>query len=190
MSVSAIAPRFADIFVLVDSLAQRETQQIRELLNQLAVQLNVGDGSHKIALAQFGENVVKEFLFNDYKVKEQATGYINRFNPRPSGERKLGQAIDYVRTHFLNTASGSRIARGYKQYLLVLRTGNSSDSTQRAIRTMKNEDVTVIDIRLEADLHYLLPSLRTFQVDQNIIDVATDIRKRIQETEVFNVTGG
>ncbi|KTF91476.1 hypothetical protein cypCar_00012955 [Cyprinus carpio] len=185
----AIAPRFADIFVLVDSLAQRETQQIRELLNQLAVQLNVGDGSHKIALAQFGENVVKEFLFNDYKVKEQATGYINRFNPRPSGERKLGQAIDYVRTHFLNTASGSRIARGYKQYLLVLRTGNSSDSTQRAIRTMKNEDVTVIDIRLEADLHYLLPSLRTFQVDQNIIDVATDIRKRIQETEVFNVTG-
>ncbi|XP_016363355.1 collagen alpha-6(VI) chain-like [Sinocyclocheilus anshuiensis] len=185
----AIAPRFADVFVLVDSLAQRETQQIRELLNQLAVQLNVGDGSHKIALAQFGENVVKAFLFNDYKVTEKARGYINRFEPRPNGERKLGQAIDYVRTHFLNTASGSRIAKGYKQYLLVLRKGNSSDSTLRAIRTMKNEDVTVIDIRLEANLRYLSPTLRTFQVDQNIIDVAADITKRIQETEVFNVTG-
>uniref|UniRef100_A0A671T1D5 Collagen, type VI, alpha 4a n=1 Tax=Sinocyclocheilus anshuiensis TaxID=1608454 RepID=A0A671T1D5_9TELE len=107
----AIAPKFADVFILVDSLAQGETQQIRELLNLLAVQLNVGDGSHKIALAQFGESVVKEFLFNDYKVTEKARGYINRFEPRPNGERKLGKTIDYVRTHFLNTASGSRIAK-------------------------------------------------------------------------------
>ncbi|XP_026139557.1 collagen alpha-6(VI) chain isoform X2 [Carassius auratus] len=185
----AIAPRFADVFVLVDSLAQSETRQIRELLNQLAVQLNVGDGSHKIALAQFGEKVVKEFLYNDYKSKEQARGFINRFEPRPNGERKLGEAIDYVRTHFLKTVSGCRISEGYKQYLLVLRTGNSADSTLRAIRTMENEDVTVIDIRLEANLRYLLPTLRTFQVDQNIIDVATNISKRIQKTEVFNVTG-
>ncbi len=190
VSVSAIAPRFADVFVLVDSLAQKETRKIRELLNQLAGQLSVGDGSHKIALAQFGENVVKEFLLNDYTVMEKAREYINRFEPRPNGERKLGQAIDYVRTHFLNTASGSRIAKGYKQYLLVLRTGNSYDSTLRAIRTMKDEDVTVIDIRLEANLRYLSPTLRTFQVDQNIIDIAADITKQIQETEVFNVTGG
>ncbi len=55
---------------------------------------------------------------------------------------------------------------------------------------MKDEDVTVIDIRLEANLRYLSPTLRTFQVDQNIIDIAADITKQIQETEVFNVTGG
>ncbi|KTG32498.1 hypothetical protein cypCar_00018712 [Cyprinus carpio] len=185
----AIAPKFADVFILVDSLAQGETQQIRELLDLLAVQLSVGDRSHKIALAQFGENVVKEFLFSDYKVTEKAREYINRFEPRPNGERKIGKTIDYVRTNFLNTASGSRIAKAYKQYLLVLRTGNSSDSTLRAIRTMKNEDVTVIDIRLEENLHYLFPTLRTFQVDQNIIDVAADITKIIQEKEVFSVTG-
>ncbi|XP_059364620.1 collagen alpha-6(VI) chain-like [Carassius carassius] len=185
----AIAPKFADVFILVDSLAQGKTQQIRELLNLLAEHLNVGHGSHKIALAQFGEKVVKEFLFNDYKVREKARRYINRFEPRPNGERKLGKTIDYVRTQFLNTASGSRIAKGYKQYLLVLRTGNSSDSTLRAIRTIENEDVTVIDIRLEENLHYLSPMLRTFQVDQNIIDVAADITQIIQEKEVFSVTG-
>ncbi|XP_073703863.1 collagen alpha-6(VI) chain [Garra rufa] len=186
----AIAPKFVDVFILVDSSAQGETQQIRDLLNQLAVQLKVGDGSHKIALAQFGENVVKEFLFNDYKVTAKAREFINRFEPRPNGERKLGLAIDYVRTHFLNTASGSRIAKGYKQYLLVLRAGNSFDSTLRAIRTMKNEDVTIIDIRLEANLRYLSPTLRTFQVEQNIIDdVAAEISKRVQEKDIFNVTG-
>ncbi|KAK2902792.1 hypothetical protein Q8A67_007505 [Cirrhinus molitorella] len=186
----AIAPKFVDVFILVDSSAQGDTQQIRDLLNQLATKLNVGDGSHKIALAQFGENVVKEFLFNDYKVTAKAKEFINRFVPRPNGVRKLGKAIDYIRTNFLNTASGSRIAKGYKQYLLVLRAGDSYDSTLRAIRTMKNEDVTVIDIRLEANLRYLNPTLRTFEVEQNIIDdVAADITKRVQEKEILNVTG-
>lgn len=171
-------------------MAEVETQQIRELLTELAKNLDVGDASYKIALAQFGENVVKEFLFNDYQAKEEAIEYINRFEPRPNGERKLGKAIDYVRTHFLNTASGSRIAEGNKQYLLVLRTGNSSDSAVSAIETMKNEDVTIIDIRLEANLHYLSPTLLAFQTDQNIFDVASDITKRIQKKETFNVTGG
>ncbi|KAI2655063.1 Collagen alpha-6(VI) chain [Labeo rohita] len=186
----AIAPKFVDVFILVDSSAHGGTQQIRELLNQLAVQLNVGDGSHKIALAQFGENVVEEFLFKDYKITAEATEFIDRFEPRPDGERKLGKAMDYVRTNFLNTASGSRIAKGYKQYLLVLRAGNSYDSTLRAMRTMKNEDVTVIDIRLEENLRYLLPTIRSFQFQENIIDdVVVDITKRIQEKEIFNVTG-
>nr|XP_017207020.1 collagen alpha-6(VI) chain [Danio rerio] len=185
----ALAPKFTDVFVLVDSTAQGETQQIRELLNRLLVQLNVGDGSNKIALAQFGENVVKEFLFKDYQTAQKAREFINRFEPRLNGERKLGKAIDYVRTNFLNTVSGSRIAKGYKQYLLVLRTGDSYDSTVRAIRTMKNEDVSVIDIRLEPNLQSLFPSLRAFQIDQNVIDVAADVTKRIQEKEVFNVTG-
>ncbi|XP_067304321.1 collagen alpha-6(VI) chain isoform X2 [Pseudorasbora parva] len=185
----ALAPKFADIFVLVDSSSQVETRQIRDLLNQLAMQLSVGDGSHKMALAQFGETVVKEFLFNDFQTTEKVVQYINRFMPRPNGEQKLGKAIDYVRTHFLNTASGSRIAKGNKQYLLVLRIGNSYDSTVRAIQTMKNQDVTVIDIRLEANLRYLSPKLRTFQIDQNVVDVASDITKRIQEKEAFNVTG-
>ncbi|XP_043116050.1 collagen alpha-6(VI) chain isoform X2 [Puntigrus tetrazona] len=185
----AIAPKFADLFVLVDSLAQREILEIQKLLTLLAEQLNVGDGSHKIALAQFGENVIKEFLFNDYKVKETAIDYIKRFQPRPNGQRKIGKAIDYVHTHFLNTASGSRIAKGYKQYLLVLRTGESDDSALRAIRTMKAEDVTVIDIRLDINLPYLTPTLRTFKVDQNINQIATDIIKLIQQPEVFNVIG-
>lgn len=190
MSVSALAPKFADVFVLVDSLAQVERNDIRELLNELAELLNVGDASHKIALAQFGENVVKEFLFNDYQAKEKAIEYINRFEPRPNGGRKLGNAIDYVRDNFLNTASGSRIAEDYQQYLLVLRTGKPDDSVLRAIRTMKDMDVTVIDVSFKANLDYLSPTLSTFQIDQNIVDVALEISKMIQEKEIFNVTGG
>lgn len=189
-SVSALAPKFADIFVLVDSLAQTKTQQIRELLTLLVEQLEVGDASHKIALAQFGEDVVNHFLFNDYQVTEKAIEYINWFEPRPNGERKLGKAIDFVHDFILNMKSGSRIAKGYKQYLLVLRTGNSYDSTVRAIETMKNEDVTVIDVRFEADLLYLSPTIHKFQIDQNIFDVASNITEMIKEKEIFNVTGG
>ncbi|XP_051576874.1 collagen alpha-6(VI) chain-like [Myxocyprinus asiaticus] len=185
----AIAPKFADVFVLVDSLAQREKQQINEILNLLATQLKVGDVSHKLALAQFGENVIEEFLFNDYQVTAKAKEYISRFELRPSGERKLGKAMDYVRTNFLKTASGSRIIKGYKQYLLVLRTGESSDSVLRATRTMKDEDVTIIDIKLEASLRNLAPMLISYQIDQNIDEVISDIIERITAKEILSVTG-
>lgn len=189
-SISALAPKFADIFVLVDSSAQRKTQQIRELLIRLTEQLQVGDASHRIAVAQFGEDVVNHFMFNDYKDTEKAIEYINRFEPRPKGERKIGKAIDFVHDYVRTTKSGSRITKGYKQFLLVVRTGNSYDSTVRAIQTVKNEDVKVIDIRYEANLRYLSPSINAFDVDQNIDKVASDIIEIIQETEMFNVTGG
>lgn len=190
MSVSAIAPKFADVFVLVDSSATNKKQEIRDILTQLAVKLKVGDGSNKIALAQFGENVVKEFLFSDYKDTAKAREFINRFEPRPSGDRNLGNAMDYVRTNFLNTASGSRIAKGYKQYVLVLRVGESSDAVLRATRIMKNQDVTVIDMRLETNLRLLTPVISGYDVPQDVIQITSDITKRIETKEVFNVTGG
>ncbi|XP_048008437.1 collagen alpha-6(VI) chain isoform X1 [Megalobrama amblycephala] len=187
----ALSPKFADIFVLVDSSAQRKTQQIRDLLTRLVEQLQVGDASHKIAVAQFGEDVVNHFMFNDYQDTDKAIEYINRFEPRPRGERKIGKAIDFVHDYIRNTKSGSRITEGYKQYLLVLRTGNSYDSTVRAIQTMKNEDVKVIDIRFEADLRYLSPSINDIYVDRiaAIDNVVSDIINMIQETEILNVTG-
>ncbi|KAI7806724.1 putative collagen alpha-6VI chain [Triplophysa rosa] len=185
----AIAQKFADVFVLVDSSATTKKQEIRDILTQLAGNLKVGDGSNKIALAQFGVTVVKEFLFSDYKDTAKAKEYIAQFEPRPNGDRKLGNAMDYVRNNFLNTASGSRISRGYKQYILVLRVGESSDSVLGATRTMKNEDVTVIDMRLETNLRLLTPVISGYDVQQNIIQIASDITKRIETKKVLNVTG-
>lgn len=178
------------MFVLVDSSATDKTQEIRDVLNQLVVKLKVGDGSNKIALAQFGDTVVKEFLFSDYKDTATVREYINRFEPRPNGDRKLGNAMDYVRTNFLNTAAGSRISKGYRQYVLVLRVGESTDSVLGATRTMKSEDVTVIDMRLETNLRLLTPMIRGYDDQQDILQIAADITKRIETKEVFNVTGG
>lgn len=190
----AIAPKFADVFVLVDSSAQSEKQKIRDLLTQLALKLKVGDGSNKIALAQFGENVTTEFLFNDYKDTEKAIELIRRFEPKPNGERKLGKAMDYFRNHFLNPMIGSRIYEGYKQNLLVIKTGESADSVLRATQILKSEDVTVIDISLTdvlpsptADLAF--PSVFLHSVEGDTSDSASNLTKTIEQEKVINVTG-
>ncbi|KAA0703512.1 Collagen alpha-6(VI) chain [Triplophysa tibetana] len=182
----AIAQKFADVFVLVDSSATTKKQEIRDFLTQLAVNLKVGDGSNKIALAQFGVTVVKEFLFSDYMDTAEAEEFITRFEPKPNGDRKLGNAMDYVFNNFLNTESGSRISKGYKQYILVMRVGESSDSVLGATRRMENEDVPVIDVRLETDLRPLTPVISGYDFQQDITQIVTDI---IETEVVLNVTG-
>nr|XP_055066680.1 collagen alpha-6(VI) chain [Misgurnus anguillicaudatus] len=190
----AIAPKFADVFVLVDSSAQSEKQKIKDLLTQLALKLKVGDGSNKIALAQFGEDFITEFLFNDYKDTAKAVELISRFEPVPNGERKLGKAMDYFRTNFLNPLNGSRIYEGYKQYLVVIKTGESADSVLRATRILKSEDVTIIDIKLTDELpsptpDLSFPSVFLHSLEGDILDFASDITKKIEQKTVLNVTG-
>ncbi|XP_071387197.1 collagen alpha-6(VI) chain-like [Centroberyx affinis] len=69
---TALAQRFADIFLLVDiSLSLADFQQTRTLLVRLVNQLNVRPSAHRFGLAQFGQEVKVEFLINAYKTKEE-----------------------------------------------------------------------------------------------------------------------
>ncbi|XP_036446136.1 LOW QUALITY PROTEIN: collagen alpha-6(VI) chain [Colossoma macropomum] len=146
----AAAPKFADVFVLVDSSVQ-QTGELRKFLNGLTDQLNVSSKSNRMALAQFSENVSVEFLFNAYKTKNEAVALIRKFQLQATGQRNLGKAMDFVRTSLLNAESGSRIGQGFKQYLLVVSRGESDDTQSdviRAARDMKSEGVTIFNVDL------------------------------------------
>ncbi|XP_017333441.2 collagen alpha-6(VI) chain isoform X1 [Ictalurus punctatus] len=147
----ALAPKFADVFVLVDSSIE-QTQKVIQLLTRLTNQLNLGSTPNQMALAQFGEEVSVEFRFDAYKTKTEALALIHKFKPRGTGQRKLGKAMDYVRTHLLNTEAGSRIAQGNKQYLLVISKGESDDNILRAVRALKNEEVTLVNFDFSKEL--------------------------------------
>ncbi|XP_026858408.2 collagen alpha-6(VI) chain isoform X1 [Electrophorus electricus] len=205
----ALAPKLADVFVLVDSSA-KQTQQITEILSQLATQLNVGSTSNQMALAQFSEDVSVEFLFSASKNRNKALSLIHKFHPRSTGQpRNLGKAMDYIRTQFLNTKSGSRIEQGYKQYLLVLSSGESDDSTARAVHALQNEEVTIINIDLRkettTDLDFPLggpsgadsvnktiitPPQKTFYTaNKTVAEIAEDVKTITETGDIFNVTG-
>ncbi|XP_060778327.1 collagen alpha-6(VI) chain-like isoform X2 [Neoarius graeffei] len=141
----ALAPEFADVFVLVDSSVE-PAQKVIQFLSGLVSQLKVASTSNRMALAQFGEDVSVEFLFNAYKTKNEAIALVRKLRLKGTGQCKLGKAMDYVRTHLLTSAAGSRIAQGYKQYLLVISKRESDDNIHRAVRALKDEGVTLVNV--------------------------------------------
>ncbi|KAF5896160.1 collagen alpha-6(VI) chain-like, partial [Clarias magur] len=141
----ALASKFADVFVLVDSSLE-QTPKVRQFLQQLANNLTVGNASNRIALAQFGEDVSLEFGFDAYKTTAEAVALIRKFRLRDTGQINLKKAINYGHTQLLNPEAVSRIAQGYKQYLLLVNKGKYDDQILTAIETLMDEQVTLINI--------------------------------------------
>ncbi|XP_026769416.3 collagen alpha-6(VI) chain [Pangasianodon hypophthalmus] len=191
----ALAPTYADVFVLVDSSIE-QTQKVIQFLNRLANQLNVASTSNRMALAQFGEDVSVEFRFDAYKTKNEALALIRKFRLRGTGQRKLGKAMNYVRTNLLTTAAGSRIAQGYKQYLLVVSKGESDDNILRAVHLLKDEEVTLVSVdfskeqETDPQMPMAAPPKRTiYAATKNPADIAQDTKTLIETKEQIEVTG-
>ncbi|KAM9488327.1 collagen alpha-6(VI) chain [Clarias gariepinus] len=208
----ALAPKFKDVLVLVDSSVE-QTQKVSQFLKQLANQLNVGSTFNQMALAQFSENVSVEFHFNAYKSKSEVLALIPKFQLRGTGQRKLGKAMDYVRTHLLTSEAGSRIAEGNKQYLLIVSEGESHDNIHKALRALKDEEVTVVNVDFSKELFVLespglpgspgphgsapalgVPSLKEVSFvhdarNKSAIELTQDVKTIIETQETVQVTG-
>ncbi|KAK2854621.1 hypothetical protein Q7C36_006490 [Tachysurus vachellii] len=188
----ALAPSFADVFVLVDSSVE-QTQKVMQFLNRLANLLNVGSSSNRMALAQFGEDVSVEFRFDAYKSKNEALALIRKFRLRGTGQPKLGKAIDYVHTHLFDTEAGSRIAQGYKQYLLVISKGETDDNILTAVHTLKDYEVSLINVDFRRELidpqKPVLPGYTIYAAPKNAAEIAQDVKIIIETKEQIEVTG-
>ncbi|TSK16118.1 Collagen alpha-6(VI) chain [Bagarius yarrelli] len=202
----ALAPKYSDVFVLVDSSVD-QTQKVIQLLNRLATTLNVGDTSNQMALAQFGEDVLLEFQFDAYKTKNEALALIRKFRLRGTGQRKLGKAMDYVRTHLLSSEAGSRIAEGNKQFLLVISKEDPDDNALRAVRALKDDDVTIVnvDFSKEETLNFSIAGPRTQRPKglpgaqgvssvlsaryKNTTELTQNVKAILETKESYTVTG-
>lgn len=67
---------------------------------------------------------------------------------RPTGQRRIGNAIEHARKHFLTSAAGSRVSDGFKQFLLVIGAGESADGAVQPARTIKKDAVMVFAVGL------------------------------------------
>ncbi|XP_078789808.1 collagen alpha-6(VI) chain isoform X2 [Oryzias latipes] len=152
----ALAERFADIFVLVDSgISQTEFQQVRLLLNRLTNQLNLGASTNRLGLAQYGKVVKVEFLLNKHNTKEEILDSLKRFRisrPLPSDPRNLGAALEFARANFFTVEAGGRAAVGSRQFLVVLSGKDSDDSVYKASRLIKSAGITVVGMSLGASM--------------------------------------
>uniref|UniRef100_A0A8C2JE93 Si:ch211-62a1.3 n=1 Tax=Cyprinus carpio TaxID=7962 RepID=A0A8C2JE93_CYPCA len=172
-------PKFADLFILVDSSASRQEQQIiRNLLSRLIQQLNVGKNTNRVGLAQFSENVKEEFLLNTDKTRSEILSSIRSLTLRPTGKRRIGNAIEYAHKNFFSDINGSRVSEGFKQFLLVISAGESADGVIQASRTIKNDAVTVFAVGLskaDVDETKYISSHSHIFLTECMFDVVADI---------------
>lgn len=192
---SAFLKKYADIFILVDSSASRQEQQIiRNLLYRLVNQLDVGKNANRVGLAQFSEQVKEEFLLNTDKTKNEIGIMMRNLQLRPVGKRRIGHAIEYARTHFLNSAAGSRVSEGFKQFLVVIAAGESDDGVIQASRKIKKDAVTVFAVGLnKADPHEMKDissQQHSYKLVGNIQQVQQKLKFAIDTWEDVAVTEG
>ncbi len=191
----AFAPKFADLFILVDSSASKQEQQtIRAFLSRLVKQLTVGKDFNRVGLAQFSENVKEEFLINSDKTKNEIVSSINSLTLRPTGDRRIGNAIEYAHKNLFTSATGSRVSEGFKQFLLVISAGESADGVVQASRTIKNDAVKVFAVGLnkaDADeMKYISSQSHSYKLVGKIPQVQQKIKSAIDTWEDAAVARG
>ncbi|XP_073729648.1 collagen alpha-6(VI) chain isoform X2 [Misgurnus anguillicaudatus] len=182
-SDQAFVPKFADLFILVDSSASRQDMNlIRLFLQRLINQLNVGKNINRIGLAQFSENVKEEFLFNAEITKAEMVTRVRSLQLRPTGQRRIGNAIEYAHTNYFNTAAGSRASEGFKQFLLVISAGESADGVVQAARSIKKDAVTVFAVGLPKAEKYELKDISTGLHNYQIVNnnMAIQVQQKIK----------
>ncbi|MBN3325894.1 CO6A6 protein, partial [Atractosteus spatula] len=147
----ALGPSYADIVFLVGGstpLGAPAFQQIRSFISRIVNQLDVGINQHRVGMAQFSGDTKTEFLLNTYEKKGEVLNHLKSNFRLKGGAHRLGQALNYVHRTFYKESAGSRIAEGFRQFLIVFTSAKSEDEIQRAARIIKAEGVTVISIGL------------------------------------------
>ncbi|KAL2084692.1 hypothetical protein ACEWY4_020210 [Coilia grayii] len=187
IQAEALAPRYADIFFLVDSSAGSHVQAIRQILIRLANQLNVNIDGIRMGLAQFGEGVRMEFKLDQFKTKSEVVEHVKRMRFFGSRTRKTGDALKHARQNFFTLNSG---ARGYRKILVLITAGKSDDNIIKASQLLKQEDVTLVTVGLgqadQTELHTM--TLKTNVVfGQSTQQTIQDIKAIIESEEILKL---
>lgn len=165
----------------MDSSASKQEQQIiRNLLYRLVNQLDVGKNANRVGLAQFSETVKEEFLLNTDKNKSEIGSLMRTLQLRPTGQRRIGHAIEYARTHFLNGTAGSRVSEGFKQFLLVIAAGESDDSVIQASRKIDKDAVTVFAVGLNKADPYEMKDISSQQHNYNLVGNIQQVQQKLK----------
>lgn len=180
----------------MDSTASKqESQQIRNFLLRLVNQLAVDKDGNHVGLAQFSDGVEEEFLLNNNKTRNEILSSIRSLRLKPKGVRQIGNAIEHARKNFFNTSTGSRLAQGFKQVLLVTSVGKSNDSVVRPSRTIRKDGMHVISVGLgKAEMEELddisSPNQTYKMTTQNLPQVLQKVKSVIESEDVLSISQG
>ncbi|NXO05103.1 CO6A3 protein, partial [Rhinopomastus cyanomelas] len=121
-----------DVVFMVDGsrYAAQEFYLIRDLIERIVNNLDVGFDTTRISVVQFSEHPHVEFLLNAHSTKDEVQSAVRRLRPQGGQQVNVGEALEFVAKTIFTRPSGSRIEEGVPQFLIVLFSRKSDDDLE------------------------------------------------------------
>ncbi|NWH63688.1 CO6A3 protein, partial [Geococcyx californianus] len=121
-----------DVVFMVDGsrYAAQEFYLIRDLIERIVNNLNVGFDTTRISVVQFSEHPHVEFLLNAHSTKAEVQAAVRQLRPQGGQQVNVGEALEFVAKTIFTRPSGSRIEEGVPQFLIILSSRKSDDDLE------------------------------------------------------------
>ncbi|KFV17936.1 Collagen alpha-3(VI) chain, partial [Tauraco erythrolophus] len=121
-----------DVVFMVDGsrYAAQEFYLIRDLIERIVNNLDVGFDTTRISVVQFSEHPRVEFLLNAHSTKDEVQSAVRRLRPQGGQQVNVGEALEFVAKTIFTRPSGSRIEEGVPQFLVILSSRKSDDDLE------------------------------------------------------------
>ncbi|XP_017164866.1 collagen alpha-6(VI) chain-like isoform X2 [Poecilia reticulata] len=155
----ALAHKFADIFLLVDSaLSPRQFTFFRNELIRFIDQIDAGQSRYHVGLAQYRQDVQTEFYLNAHKTKPQYTRALRSIQqlPQTGQAPNLERALRYAGDNFFLPENGGRANEGAEQFLVVVVGEKPKGLLYSAGQAVRSQGVSVVGMSSGASVQSLL----------------------------------
>ncbi|XP_071897327.1 collagen alpha-3(VI) chain isoform X14 [Anas platyrhynchos] len=121
-----------DVVFMVDGsrYAAQEFYLVRDLIERIVTNLDVGFDTTRISVVQFSEHPHVEFLLNAHSTKDEVQSAVRRLRPQGGQQVNVGEALEFVAKTIFTRPSGSRIEEGVPQFLVILSSRKSDDDLE------------------------------------------------------------
>ncbi|XP_052647792.1 collagen alpha-3(VI) chain isoform X2 [Harpia harpyja] len=142
-----------DVVFMVDGsrYAAQEFYLIRDLIERIVNNLDVGFDTTRISVVQFSEHPHVEFLLNAHSTKDEVQSAVRQLRPQGGQQVNVGEALEFVAKTIFTRPSGSRIEEGIPQFLIILSSRKSDDDLEHPSLQVKQVGVAPMVVAKNVD---------------------------------------
>ncbi|NXS08324.1 CO6A3 protein, partial [Neodrepanis coruscans] len=144
-----------DVVFLIDGSdgVRRGFPLLRTFVQRVVESLDIGPDKVRVAVAQYSNVIQPEFLLDTHEDKADIISAIQELKVMGGSPLNTGAALDYLIKNVFTVSSGSRIAEGVPQFLILLTADRSQDDVRRPSVVLKTSGTVPFGIGIgNADL--------------------------------------
>ncbi|NWX32185.1 CO6A3 protein, partial [Notiomystis cincta] len=144
-----------DVVFLIDGSdgVRRGFPLLKTFVQRVVESLDIGPDKVRVAVAQYSNTIQPEFLLDTHEDKADLISAIQQLKLMGGSPLNTGSALDYLIKNVFTVSSGSRIAEGVPQFLILLTADRSQDDVRRPSVVLKTSGTVPFGIGIgNADL--------------------------------------